>query len=337
MRDKESTVRSVVGEYNLTEVDVFDSTSRRLVPHAVFNLCFFVKMHTNFKKRLQSECRMFQHLYDASFCRYAGSSTPCFLCPDSTYRRDRVQIRRNPCSQCLVHIMKLRMTNFTAISCMTMGEIRIGRVLHYFLRSKELFREYFVCAAYIAELYAKDGDQNKSLPIMNQLQSMMYWVSRKRSAVGRFIELKNGKYFREFVIDLLRSPFEHRLNKGLNVAHYFIILHLNRHRGYYIRKALREQQRAVGVVRANYQWIHSYLTERPKIWLLMDQISKLRIILSGKRYIVCDNRECDKEYEKNKEIEFKRCKRCRMTFYCSKRCQKVDWNKYNHRKICFYY
>eukprot|EP01084_Bolivina_argentea_P292379 502629_1 len=28
------------------------------------------------------------------------------------------------------------------------------------------------------------------------------------------------------------------------------------------------------------------------------------------------------------------CKKCKMVYYCSKKCQKIDWNLYNHRKFC---
>eukprot|EP01084_Bolivina_argentea_P127562 225563_1 len=32
--------------------------------------------------------------------------------------------------------------------------------------------------------------------------------------------------------------------------------------------------------------------------------------------------------------EMKWCKRCRIVRYCSKKCQKLDWNKQNHRTLC---
>eukprot|EP01084_Bolivina_argentea_P005632 10615_1 len=32
--------------------------------------------------------------------------------------------------------------------------------------------------------------------------------------------------------------------------------------------------------------------------------------------------------------KLKRCKKCQLVFYCSKRCQKLSWNKY-HRLVCF--
>lgn len=37
-----------------------------------------------------------------------------------------------------------------------------------------------------------------------------------------------------------------------------------------------------------------------------------------------------------RRIEFKRCKKCKSTWYCSKKCQKWQWNKGIHRAICKY-
>ena len=28
------------------------------------------------------------------------------------------------------------------------------------------------------------------------------------------------------------------------------------------------------------------------------------------------------------------CKGCKTTYYCSRKCQKISWNKYGHRKLC---
>ena len=39
----------------------------------------------------------------------------------------------------------------------------------------------------------------------------------------------------------------------------------------------------------------------------------------------------------NKRITLKKwniCKNCKITGYCTRKCQKVHWNKYNHKKHC---
>ena len=37
---------------------------------------------------------------------------------------------------------------------------------------------------------------------------------------------------------------------------------------------------------------------------------------------------------RKKRIKFRFCKGCRVTAYCNKKCQKVDWNQNNHKEIC---
>ena len=29
-----------------------------------------------------------------------------------------------------------------------------------------------------------------------------------------------------------------------------------------------------------------------------------------------------------------KCERCRMVYYCSRKCQKYDWNRHNHKQLC---
>ena len=36
----------------------------------------------------------------------------------------------------------------------------------------------------------------------------------------------------------------------------------------------------------------------------------------------------------NPEIKLLRCTGCKQVYYCSKRCQKADWNKGGHKHVC---
>ena len=40
---------------------------------------------------------------------------------------------------------------------------------------------------------------------------------------------------------------------------------------------------------------------------------------------------------KKGELDLIICKKCKLVYYCSKRCQKCDWNKYNHKLVCSYF
>ena len=42
----------------------------------------------------------------------------------------------------------------------------------------------------------------------------------------------------------------------------------------------------------------------------------------------------DKKYKRGWRWKLKLCKGCGLVYYCSRKCQKIDWNKRNHRRIC---
>eukprot|EP01084_Bolivina_argentea_P038373 70943_1 len=50
----------------------------------------------------------------------------------------------------------------------------------------------------------------------------------------------------------------------------------------------------------------------------------------------CQNMKCSRRrnVRKNAKFKFKKCKLCRVARYCSKKCQKYDWNKQDHKLYC---
>ncbi|KAK7000519.1 hypothetical protein R3P38DRAFT_2561093 [Favolaschia claudopus] len=46
----------------------------------------------------------------------------------------------------------------------------------------------------------------------------------------------------------------------------------------------------------------------------------------------CDNIEC--RVLNAIKTDLRRCAACKLAFYCSKQCQTVSWQKYNHRTVC---
>ena len=57
-----------------------------------------------------------------------------------------------------------------------------------------------------------------------------------------------------------------------------------------------------------------------KMWKIKFQVMK------------CGNIKCDR-IRKDVNKMYK-CKGCCLVRYCSKRCQKIDWNAYNHKTCC---
>ena len=49
--------------------------------------------------------------------------------------------------------------------------------------------------------------------------------------------------------------------------------------------------------------------------------------------IECQWKYCTRKNDNNTD-KFRKCKGCRLSRYCSKKCQKLDWNKGCHKQIC---
>eukprot|EP01084_Bolivina_argentea_P003657 6879_1 len=91
--------------------------------------------------------------------------------------------------------------------------------------------------------------------------------------------------------------------------------------------------------------------DKPHIWKQMilnyiKSISQFNIYLTNKekelKYIYiecqwyrCTNRKIDL-IEKGKKCEWKKCSGCQIARYCSRICQKLDWNKGFHSNICLF-
>ena len=75
--------------------------------------------------------------------------------------------------------------------------------------------------------------------------------------------------------------------------------------------------------------------------------------LISKLSVKCSNKKCSKEYLKykygkqyklkqiifnkkkfNKKNKWYKCKGCKINYYCSGKCQKIDWSRGKHREIC---
>ena len=54
--------------------------------------------------------------------------------------------------------------------------------------------------------------------------------------------------------------------------------------------------------------------------------------LKWRQIVFCANQKCIK-YKTEKIIDLKLCKQCKTKYYCSRKCQKYDWN-HLHRTQC---
>ena len=74
---------------------------------------------------------------------------------------------------------------------------------------------------------------------------------------------------------------------------------------------------------------HPYLLDDPYRW-------QREALL---RAVECQWKPCCKEnryHKNNSNGKFKKCGHCKVARYCSVRCQKLDWNRGDHKQICFH-
>ena len=200
----------------------------------------------------------------------------------------------------------------------------------------------------------------------------MKFIALKRRTIHWLIECGDGLYFQRFVIEefakyelegfdpMAQSP--QRFSRDEYNLMFPVMFHLKRFKKQYLQRARKKTKQQKGVIQGNYQWIRTILEEVVDIEIVteedgeignevirnvskldyhfcgttgMQEIKDFRLRLKGN--ICCDSRECSRALVKDEMYEFKRCSRCRMMYYCSRHCQKVDWNQYNHRALCFEY
>uniref|UniRef100_A0A914QFP5 MYND-type domain-containing protein n=1 Tax=Panagrolaimus davidi TaxID=227884 RepID=A0A914QFP5_9BILA len=72
----------------------------------------------------------------------------------------------------------------------------------------------------------------------------------------------------------------------------------------------------------------------PYTW--MTEFGPMLIAVDGLEHVKCDDSMIDKLcHVCGKEAKtLPACSGCKMALYCSKECQKIDWNELNHEGIC---
>lgn len=282
----------------------------------------------------------FNNTYNRSLCRHIDNA--CFSFPrDADGTPIDCYCSEETCTQCAVQVLKgmvpeegrsnipLTEDQFEMMMhfFLFLGKGSMKRILPYFLQSKKILHIFMHCifVCLMSDTYAVEEQL-----LLEYLGLLLLLVGRKRRWVRRFIECGDGKYFNSFVI-------HHR--SGWEAS---ILWHMARHNNYYLALASKKKSRLIGLIRENYQWIERTMCISSSIGdAHLRQLQELKenvtTALKIKDRMICDNRDCDRMYYDNKQIVFKRCKRCRMMKYCSRHCQKVDWNRHNHRLLCFQY
>ena len=164
---------------------------------------------------------------------------------------------------------------------------------------------------------------------------MMLELCHSRKCLLHLIKCRNGKYFHEI---FMKTIMDHRdKHKLKNIVYVVSVLIIIRHRAYFKKKIEKYPNKQC------YKYLNHFVKAFPDRYIDMNLAKEKRIrsrkeILSiHRKYIYCNNAKCNAKYANSDYKKWYKCKGCKIAFYCSRRCQKYDWNKYAHRHLCSYF
>lgn len=304
--------------------------------------------------------------FDHELCVHIKSDRT--VCMQIDEKNEKFCIRSPPCHCCALNLMKMMsndsnknskrtngvssftLTSYSVPQFLTIVESILISPFHpnyllYFLQSKHHLTRYLRtmlclcsdrCAAY-HESEEKDDLYN----LRATVASFMICIGSSSRSVRWLIEANGGRIFKDLVVDRLKREW-----------YLPIVAHIQRYHEHYLLRAHKKYKRSSGIIKENYDWIGSYANycrlHSTCDWAAavgkMALERKDEMKSKFKRFKHCDNRECPNalslhQFEDNfiSTPQYRRCGRCKMMNYCSRRCQKVDWNKFNHKSICFEY
>ena len=217
------------------------------------------------------------------------------------------------------------------------------------------------------ELYPLQSDIGEIESLLINFQKQTVDLMRSNKCLRWFIKMDDNKWFQKYVCKSLEShqSFQIMLERQkrrwgvylypLYISHLIEKLYIN------------QNQTAFNKIKKYIPFdMHTLSIWRTNILGLLLEMEKFCEVYRHKRKnkISCNNSECNRDYIEWKygleyydrdtdALEYKqrghkyknvweeriinkwyKCKRCKIVYYCSKKCQKLDWNRYNHKLVC---
>ena len=165
----------------------------------------------------------------------------------------------------------------------------------------------------------------------DHIWSLVLCHSRKH--LNRFIKMEKGRCFEQIVVREFRVQTVQQINiRALCILQRIMFTE----REYFECKINKYPLKEGYIVLKSFIVFGSDLfRHKMSMYGKVQRIRPAEIIsqfrLDNKASICCNNAKCKVT---GGDMKLLRCKQCRVTFYCSKKCQKYDWNVYGHKSLC---
>ena len=202
-------------------------------------------------------------------------------------------------------------------------------------------------------------DSHKKL---ERLMNALYHRERSLEFLGWILQIDDGKWFENTVAVQFLEMAEYHIEIEEVVTPPFEIYYFAIHVSLLLFRYKEELGGIQGwnelldgaVVRLYWENVCTLFADRK------NAIKKVYLKQAGGFYddvvqhrerIYCGNEECNVQYYEHKygtydgsdkfthrseakRADWYRCKGCKLVYYCSRRCQKIDWNGGKHKAIC---
>eukprot|EP01084_Bolivina_argentea_P163157 283873_1 len=309
----------------------------------------------------------FTQLNSSSQCLYAANGfCQCLICDNNQIE---IPDFRPMCCNCCINLWvntnALRLIShsliFDSYYQALINITHYPQIMYHISKNKSLYTSYLDILFNVA-LCDKFNNfklfyRNISFPLSYQLEikvrifmclSNFILFCRRRKHILQFIKLRNGIYFHKVVKfmqhfatyedvhrfnqnNLNENDFKEwtNVNKFSHIACVIAYRIVFKYRKYFDEKSRNSNKKYYKLVRILLEIIPTEIAfelplQRKKMYEhYMETLQKYDVL--------CNNRKCKNGKQ---TMKWYKCGQCKMVYYCSRHCQKKDWNRFNHRMLC---
>lgn len=163
------------------------------------------------------------------------------------------------------------------------------------------------------------------IEIKDTIQHFIYQLGN--NVVKNMYLINNKNLEKNLILPLIIFLYLFQDKYNFYIGKWMQQLSINSHNNYHQRWLLKQLQKNKNLNNQNVNIIQYLKTIKIFSSYLMIRDKKLKW-----KYVKCQWYKCKKR--KRDDSEWKKCSGCRIAYYCCRKCQKLDWNRGHHKRIC---